>query len=121
MKTKKRKEELKQEIASEDATSKVREDYIQFTKGGVSNGSIKSVIPDSDASSRTGKNAEDYERTGKKTPKEFQSAFREVKRATNIVKYPYEVREESKRVDIIPSTKDDLMSMGKYTTEIFKS
>ena len=34
-----------------------------------------------------------------------------VKKATDIVKHPYKVREEAKWVDIIPNVKNDLMSI----------
>ena len=101
-------------IASEEAARKFREYYIQFITGGFSNESIKSVIPDSGASLSTGKNAEDYEATSEKSPKEFRSTSGEVEKATDIVEYPYKVREEAKRVDIVPNVKNDLMSIGKY-------
>ena len=54
------------------------------------------------------------EQRAKKQITEFQNAFGEVKKATNIVKYGYEMRKPARRVDIIPNIKNDLMSTGKY-------
>ena len=77
---KKRKDELSQKLASEKSAAKIKNDYIKSIKNGVLSGSIRSVIPDSGASSSTGKSASDYKATGQKPSKEFQSAFGEVKR-----------------------------------------
>ena len=54
---------------SENAAAKIRNDCIEFIKKGVSNGSIKSVLPGSGASSSTGESARDYVETGHKSPK----------------------------------------------------
>ena len=113
METKKRKEELTLQKVSEEAAAKIKNDYIEFIKKGVLNGSIKSVLPDSGASSSTGESAKDYVETGQKSSKEFQSAFGEVQKATDIVKYPFELREEARRVVIVPNLQSDLMSIGK--------
>ena len=51
---------------SEDAAAKIRNDYIEFIKHGVLSGSIKSILPDSGASSSTAQSAKDYVNTGKK-------------------------------------------------------
>ena len=56
-------------IVSEAAATKIKDDYIQSTKGGVLNGIIPSIIADSGASSSTDENSEDYEATGEKSPK----------------------------------------------------
>ena len=53
------------------ATAKIEDDYLQFIKAGVLNGSIPSVIPDSGVSLSTSKNVDDYEAAGKKSSKEF--------------------------------------------------
>ena len=98
---------------SEDAAAKIRNDYIEFIKNGVLSGSIKSVLPDSGASSSTVQSAKDYIETGPKSPKEFQSAFGEVQKATDIVEYPFRLRKEARRVDIVPTLQSDLMSIGK--------
>ena len=60
--------------------TKIRNDYIEFIKKGVLNGSIKCVLPDSGASSSTGESKKDYIETGQKLSKEFQSAFGEAKK-----------------------------------------
>ena len=72
---KKLKEELYLRKVSEDAAAKIMNDNIEFIKNGVLSGSIKSVLPDSGASSSTGKSTIDYVETGQKSSKEFQSAF----------------------------------------------
>ena len=38
-----------------------------------------------------------------------------MKKATDILKYPYEVRKKVKQVDIVPNIKNNLMNIGKYT------
>ena len=55
---------------------------MEFIKKRVLSRSIKSVLPDLGALSSTGESASDYEATGQKSLKEFQSAFGEVKKAT---------------------------------------
>ena len=35
-----------------------------------------------------------------------------MEKATDIVKYPYEIRGRAKRVNIVPNIKNDLISMG---------
>ena len=52
--------------------------------------------------------------TGTKLSKEFQRAFGKIEKATDMVKYPYEVHKSARRVDIIPNINNDLMSTGKY-------
>ena len=69
----KQKKELQQKIALKAAVTKIKEDCIQFSRGGVLDKSIIFFIPDSGESSTIGENAEDYEATGEKSPKEFQS------------------------------------------------
>ena len=68
---KKRKEELNLQKVSEDAAAKIRNDYIENIKNGVLSGSIKSVLPDSGASSSTAQSTKDYVNTGLKSTKEF--------------------------------------------------
>ena len=51
--------------------------------------------------------------TGQKSTKEFQSAFGEVQKATNIVEYPFKLCKEARRVDIVPTLQSILMSIGK--------
>ena len=53
----KQKDEARLQEVSVNAAAKIRNDYIEFVKKGVLNGSIKSVLPDSGASSSTGKSA----------------------------------------------------------------
>ena len=36
-----------------------------------------------------------------------------MKKATNIVKHPFKLRKEARRVDIVPNLQSDLMSIGK--------
>ena len=67
----KQKEEAHLQEVSENAAAKIRNDYIEFIKKGVLNGSIKSVLPDSGASSSTCESTEDYVETGQKSSKEF--------------------------------------------------
>ena len=94
-------------IASEVAATKFREDHIQFIKGGVLNGSIKSVIPDSGASLSTGENVEDYEATAQKITEGIPKCLWRSEKSDRIVKYPHKVRKETKQVDIVPSIKND--------------
>ena len=54
------------------------------------------------------------EQRAEKQITEFQNAFGDVKKATNIIKYGYKMRKPARRVDIIPNIKNDLMSTGKY-------
>ena len=113
IKNKKQKDVFLLQRGSEEAAAKIKNDYIEFIKNGVLSGSIKSVLQYSGASSSTGESAEDYVETGQKSTKEFQSAFGEVQKATDIVEYPFKLREEARRVDIVPTLQNNLMSIGK--------
>ena len=93
---KKRKKEFELRKVSEEAAAKVKNDYIEFIKNGVLSGSIKSILPDSGASSSTAQSATNYVETGQKSTKEFQSAFGEVQKATDIVEYLFKLREEAR-------------------------
>ena len=106
-------EEFELQKVNKKTATKFKNDYFKFIKNGVLNGSIKSVLLDLGASSSTAQSATNYVETGQKSTKEFQSAFGEVQNATDIVKYPFKLREEARRVDIVPTLQNDLMSIGK--------